>query len=99
MDDEWDAKHTLLFVVWHLHALHKLGHRPEEPQAELGELALLVFVCLCLCAFVCTCIHCMRVCVRVSACLCVKKEVAQALITPLFCKKQANRGEFPSKGS
>lgn len=51
MDDEGDAKHTLLFVVWHLHALHKLGHRPEEPQAELGERALLVFVCV----YVCLC--------------------------------------------
>lgn len=28
MDDEGNTKHTLLFVVWHLHALHKLGHRP-----------------------------------------------------------------------
>lgn len=28
MNDEGNTKHTLLFVVWHLHALHKLGHRP-----------------------------------------------------------------------
>lgn len=28
MNDEGNTKHTLLFVVRHLHALHKLGHRP-----------------------------------------------------------------------
>lgn len=28
MNDEGNTEHTLLFVVWHLHALHKLGHRP-----------------------------------------------------------------------
>lgn len=32
MDDEGNTKHALLFVVWHLHALHKLGHRPASDR-------------------------------------------------------------------
>lgn len=34
MNDEGNTKHTLFFVVWHLHALHKLGHRPESDRQK-----------------------------------------------------------------